>query len=254
MSDPAKKTQDSGSCTERTSFDAKSLLVNNDFEECYLITPYGHKIHLSINNRVPYFSDSSVKPVEEDSSDLVSEPDFELAVSDPSDALNVDVAPAAPAAHRITKKSKIELTDHQQTLLDHAVSRQILKSIDTHDILHLYSHKDCALCREVKQRRHYTHPVPIEKQNRVNKPFWKTDIDHIIMGDNVPGIHGETVGLVARDEDLGWVSFHGSKHKNANEVAEGLRHHFGAELNRARSRGLLFIVIQLQNLKRYARS
>ena len=28
-----------------------------------------------------------------------------------------------------------------------------------------------------------------------------------------------------------------SRHKNANEVAEGLRHHFGAELNKARSRG-----------------
>ena len=62
----------------------------------------------------------------------------------------------------------IRSTYHQQTLLDHAVSRQILKSIDTHDILHLYSHKDCALCREVKQRRHYTRPVPVEKQNRVN--------------------------------------------------------------------------------------
>ena len=136
LADPAKKSQENRGSTEGTSFDAKSLLENNDFEECYLITPYGHKIHLSIANRVPYYSDSSVKPADDDTSDLVSEPDFELAVSDPSDD-DVDVAPAV--ATRITKKSKIDLTDHQQTLLDHAVSRQILKNIDTHDILHMYS-------------------------------------------------------------------------------------------------------------------
>ena len=92
----------------------------------------------------------------------------------------------------------------------------------------------------MKQRRHYTHPVPVEKQNRVNKPFWKTDIDHIIMGNNVPGIRGETIGLVSRDESLGWVSFSGSKTKDANGVADGLGHHFGAELNKARSRGFTF--------------
>ena len=76
-----------------------------------------------------------------------------------------------------------------------------------HDISHLYSHRNCALCREVKQRRNYSKPVPIEKQNRVTKAFHKTDIDHIIMGNHTPGILGHTVGLVARDEHLGWLVF-----------------------------------------------
>ena len=103
--------------------------------------------------------------------------------------------------------------------------------------MHLYSHKNCALCREVKQRRTYSKPVPIEKQNRVTKAFHKTDIDHIIMGNHTPGILGETVGLVARDEHLGWVSFSGDKNRDAPAVADGLRHHFGKELNKAQSRG-----------------
>ena len=38
----------------------------------FLITPSGSRIHLAINNRVPYF---------EDVSDSVSEPDFEFHVS-----------------------------------------------------------------------------------------------------------------------------------------------------------------------------
>ena len=57
------------------------------------------------------------------------------------------------------------------------------------------------------------------------------------MGDNAPGILGETVGLVARDEYLGWVSFKGDKNRDSPAVGEGLRHHFGKELNRAQSRG-----------------
>ena len=183
-------------------------------------------------------------PYYDDNSDLASEPDYELSASCLEPPLVDEVAsdscafsvPSLPA-HRITKKSTIELTDHQQTLLDHAVSRQLLKSIDTHDILHLYSHKDCALCREVKQRRNYSRPIPIERQNRVTKAWHKTDIDHIIMGDNSPGILGETVGLVARDEHLGWVSFKGDKNRDSPAVGEGLRRHFGKELNREQSRG-----------------
>ena len=57
------------------------------------------------------------------------------------------------------------------------------------------------------------------------------------MGKQTPGILGETVGLVGRDEHLGWVSFSANKSKGNQAIADGLRHHFGKELNRAQSRG-----------------
>ena len=60
----------------------------------------------------------------------------------------------------------------------------------------------------------------------VKKMFSKTDLDHFILGDNVPGLFGELVGLVARDELAGFVSFKASKSKDNKSIAEGLRHHF----------------------------
>ena len=143
LSDPSKKSKETLRAAG-TEFDAASLLVTNPYELCYSVTPYGKRIHLSVSNRVPYYNDNSVhgncpQYGVIDNSDLASEPDYELfsAVVDvrPVESNGVVVS-GAPAAHRIAKKSTIELTDHQQTLLDHAVSRQILKSIDTHDILH----------------------------------------------------------------------------------------------------------------------
>ena len=149
----------------------------------YLVTPYGNKIHLTIHNHVPYYNDENA--------DLESEADYELSV----DSLDADADEVAHnsnfpgsslPAHRIMKKSTIELTDHQHNLLDQAINRQLMKDENDHDILHLYSHKNCALCREVKQRRTYSKPVPIEKQDRVTKAFHKTDIDRIIMGNHTP--------------------------------------------------------------------
>ena len=122
-------------------------------------------------------------------------------------------------------------------MFDHAVPSQLLKHNHSHDILHLYSHRNCDLCREVKQRRNYSKPIPIERQNRATKAWQKTDLDHIIMGKQTPGILGETVGLVGRDEHLGWVSFSADENKDNNAIAEGLGHHFGKELDKAQSRG-----------------
>ena len=187
LSDPANKQHRN----YEVPFDANLALAGNPNEVAYLVTPYGNKIHLTIHNRVPYYNDENA--------DLASEADYELSV----DSLDADADEVAHnsnfpvsslPAHRIMKKSTIELTDHQQELLDHAVSRRLMKNEDDHDILHLYSHKNCTLCREVKQRRNYSKPVPIEKPNLVTKAFHKTDVDHIIMGNHTPGILGEPVG------------------------------------------------------------
>ena len=141
------------------SFDAGTALANNPYEQYFLVTPSGSVIHLVVNNRVPYFDDCA------------SEPDLELHVSELDDevASNDDAAFCLPAAYRITKKSKVELTDHQQSLLDHADSSQLMKENHSHDILHLYSHRNRDICREVKQRRNYSKPVPVERQNVVTK-------------------------------------------------------------------------------------
>ena len=227
IADPASKLQNHADRSSLASFDANAALASNPYEKCFLVTPGGTIIHLVVNNRVPYFNDCA------------SEPDLELLVSELDDEVaSDDCAPSLlPAAYRITKKSKVALTDHQQSLLDHAISAQLLRDNHSHDILHLYSHRNCDICREVKQRRNYSKPIPIERQNLVTKPFHKTDLDHIIMGKQTPGIHGETVGLVGRDEHLGWVSFSADKSKGNAAIAVGLRHHFGKELNKAQSRG-----------------
>ena len=83
-----------------------------------------------MNNRVPYYNDQLSTC--DDSSDLVSEPDFEFA-EPVAECVDSDSLLSMPA-YKITKKSSIELTDHQQTLLDHAVSRQLLRTIYDHDI------------------------------------------------------------------------------------------------------------------------
>ena len=87
--------------------------------------------------------------VEHDNSDCVSEPDAELFL-------------AAPAqARRIRIKSNVELDERQQLALERLNDDlHIEPSLATpHDILHFHSHKDCAICREVKQRRYYLKPV-----------------------------------------------------------------------------------------------
>ena len=118
MSDPANKLN-SGSSS--VLFDAESALASDDNEMAYLVTPYGNKSHLTIQNRVPYYNENA---------DLASEADYELSV----DSLDADADEVAHnsnfpvsslPAHRINKESTIELTDHQQELLDHAVSRNL---------------------------------------------------------------------------------------------------------------------------------
>ena len=108
LSDPSKKSKETLHAAGTTEFDAASLLKTNPYELCYLVTPYGKIIHLSVSNRVPYYNDSSVHTVI-DNSDLVSEPDYELfsAVVDECPVeLNGDVVSGAPpAAHIIVKKS-----------------------------------------------------------------------------------------------------------------------------------------------------
>ena len=62
---------------------------------------------------------------------------------------------------RIVNKSEVELTDDRQAALDHAMTRQLVdqNTLVEHDVLHFMSHRDCALCREVKQRRNYSKPI-----------------------------------------------------------------------------------------------
>ena len=131
------------------------------------------------------------------------------------------------------------MTDDRQAALDHAITRQLVdrKTMVEHDVSHFMSHRDCALCREVEQRRNYSKPIAEEREHLATKMFEKTDLDHIIMGKNAPGIYGEVVGLVGRDEKCGWVSFSGDKNRDVPAVSEGLRHHFGNALDKAKSRG-----------------
>ena len=119
LSDPANKLNSGNSSVP---FDADYALAGNPDEVAYLVTPYGNRIHLTINNRVPYYNDENA--------DLASEADYELSV----DSLDADADEVAHnsnfpvsslPAHRINKESTIELTDHQQELLDHAVSRNL---------------------------------------------------------------------------------------------------------------------------------
>mgnify|MGYP001263262069 FL=1 len=108
-----------------------------------------------------------------------------------------------------------------------------------HDRLHFHSNRDCQICREVKQRRNYSKPIPEEFKHTATKMFAKTDIDHIIMGNNVPGVFGETVCLVARDECSGFVTASPDKSKDTNSTCLGLIYQFGQELDKAQSRGFM---------------
>ena len=84
-------------------------------EIAILIDPNGviHKLH--IIDRVPYLNSDS----QQDISDTVSEPDFEIVDCDD------DLKPVAPAtARRVKKKKAIELTPDQQTSLDELISLQ----------------------------------------------------------------------------------------------------------------------------------
>ena len=57
-----------------------------------------------------------------------------------------------------------------------------------HDILHFHSHKDCTICREVKQRRNYSRPVPEQFRHTANKIHKKTDIDQSKMKKDKKGV------------------------------------------------------------------
>ena len=103
----------------------------------------------------------------------------------------------------------------------------------------MYSHPNCAHCREVKQRRNYSKPLPENRQNLATKIHQKTDIDTIVMGNNIPGLNGERYGAVMRDESIGFVSFHGSKRRDTSSVGDALSHHFASELDKADSRGFM---------------
>ena len=83
--------------------------------------------------------------------------------------------------------------------------------------------------------------------------FHKTDIDHIIMGNGSTGLFGECVGLVARDERSGFVSFSGAKTKSTNDVADGLRHHFGQNINSVKSNGFMVYSDAAPEFKRVCR-
>ena len=155
-------------------------------------------MELSIHDRLPYLN--------EDDDDIKSECDFELDMSpsvgtepldrDPNLRINSfnsnsnpDLSFVNPAGRRrITRKSKVELTPDQQLALDRAATRELVdqNTAVPHEVLHFHSHGDCSLCREVKQRRKYSRPIPEQFRYIVNQIFAKTDIDHIIMGDNRP--------------------------------------------------------------------
>ena len=78
----------------------------------------------------------------DEDADTASEADYELSLvplmpHEADEVAHDSTFPVSLPAHRINKKSAIELTDHQQALLDHAVSRRLMKSSDDHDIMHL---------------------------------------------------------------------------------------------------------------------
>ena len=101
-----------------------------------LVTPAGEVIHLLIKIFVPYFEDrnseigdKSFKTSYFDNSDLVSEPDFEV---DLSENFKEQSSAAMPAiGTRIKVKSKIELSDRQQLALESAVENLITNLLVT---------------------------------------------------------------------------------------------------------------------------
>ena len=161
-------------------------------EQCFLITPLGKRIHLFNHNRVPYFSEDVVDLVSTCSNtvnnihrddDLISKPDIEYSVEDSSVGPDAVVGPVDSSRcaitpvlrKRITGKSTVELTDSQQAVLDHAMTRQLVDStLVEYDVLHFMSHRDCALCREVKQRRNYSRPIAEENKHLAKKIYEKT--------------------------------------------------------------------------------
>ena len=108
-----------------------------------------------------------------------------------------------------------------------------------HGILHFHSHRNCALCREVKQRRNYSHPTQEENKHIATNIHENTDIDHNIIGNGVPGLYGETVGLVVRDEAVGFVFVSCDTSKLTGAVALGLQHLSGSALDKAQARGFM---------------
>ena len=112
LSDPANKLNSGNSSVP---FDTDYALAGNPNEMAHLITPYGNRIHLTINNRVPYYNDEDA--------DTASEADYELSLDPlmPHEADEVAHGsdfPVSLPAHRINMKSAIGLTDHRQSLLE----------------------------------------------------------------------------------------------------------------------------------------
>ena len=156
-------------------------VLRNITETAVLMTPAGEAIVLAVRNFVPYFQElnASKVPIDlSDRGDTVSEPDCEI---------DWNVLPAVGS--RIRTKTNIGLSDRQQLALDNAVDSLAVDPVN-HDLLHFHSHRDCSLCREVKQRRNYSHPIMEENKHLATKVFEKTDIDHMVIGNSVPGLLG----------------------------------------------------------------
>ena len=179
--------------------------------KCFLITPDGVRISLRISNRVPYFHDGVNGKSEGSggrchrplgSSDEINCPDEKTSAARGSLARALSPKEMPPPvnsaafgesgskleimpAYRIRSKSKLDLTPEQKSKLEIAMQQIKENSISaktaaTHDLLHFKSNCSCDICRAVKQRRNYSHPVPIVKRHLATKLHEKTDIDHYI--------------------------------------------------------------------------
>ena len=209
-------------------------------EQARLCTPSGQTISLVVRDFVPYLINGTEPATRGDGlANFIPDRSHDPRHCESEPDCEIDHSALPAVGTRVRIKTKIALSDRQQTALDNAVENLAVAENFSHDLLHFHSHRDCSLCRQVKQRRNYSHPILEENKHLATKVFEKTDIDHIIIGNGVPGLLGETVGLVARDEAIGFVSVSPDTSKLTNAVAIGLRHHFGPALDKAQARGFM---------------
>ena len=93
MSDAANKLNNGNGSVP---FDADYALAGDPNEVAYLVTPSGNKIHLTINNRVPYYN--------AETADMASEADCELSLKQlmpDADEVAHNTFPVSLPAHRI---------------------------------------------------------------------------------------------------------------------------------------------------------